>query len=270
MAQPTVAVIVPCHNYHRWLTDCVYSLLLRRPGMYRPLRMITVHDGCDGASDEIVKSGDAATQECICILQSKNRGVSVARNRGLDAIGNAKYVWFLDADDMAIPGGIERRMEYLEAHPDVDMVWGNALKINVDRGNWDWSYDQCMKGLRKLERYSRWMNAQTLLWRREVFAEFGGYYEPLRSKEDKELIYRLGIHPDSPFKPRIKAKHLDVDVAIYRRHPDAKHKMRVADKKWFAECERVFAERMKQLKREGITHQNTRFPVWAEAALTEK
>jgi hypothetical protein len=120
-----------------------------------------------------------------------------------------------------------------------------------------------MENLGSLERYSRRLNAQTLLWRREVFAKYGGYYEKLRSKEDKELLYRLGLHPDSPLPTAIRATHIDVDCAIYRRHPDAKHKRRLADKKWSAETDKIFNARIKQLKKEGVTKDNTRFPTWA-------
>lgn len=249
---PLVAVVIPCCNYEVFLAECLLSLSSQA---YRPLSIIVVHDGC---GDGLILAGDLVQQ----LYSQENHGVSWARNRGLDEMGDAKYVWFLDADDMALPGGIEVRVDFLEKHPDVDMVWGNALKINVDRKNWDWGYNACMDHITNLERYSRRLNAQTLLWRREVFAQFGGYYEGLRSKEDKELLFRLGLHPDSPFEPRIKARRIKDDIAIYRRHPGAKHKKRMADPKWVAECERVFADRMKQLKREGITRDNTRFPVW--------
>lgn len=262
MSNPQVAVVVPCWNYERWIHECVKSIAIQS---YRPLYLICIHDGCD--RERIPPTGLVLTADPgwlrTTYYRKTNGGVSCARNDGLQFANESKYVWFLDADDMAIPGGIEARVEYLEKHPDVDMVWGNALKINAERRNFHWGYTECMANLGKLERYSRRLNAQTLLWRTSVFTRFGGYFEGLRSKEDKELLFRLGLHPESPFEPLIKARHIDADVAIYRRHPDAKHKMRIADKKWCTECEHIFARRIKQLKREGITKENTRFPSWA-------
>jgi glycosyltransferase involved in cell wall biosynthesis len=253
-----VTVIIPCYKYERWLDDCLLSL---RKQFYRPLKIIVVHDGCENYQLKTIFNIEAGI-DIINIKRADNRGVSYARNEGLDE-ATSGYIWFLDADDMALPDGIEARVHYLDKHPDVDMVWGNALKINEARGNWEWTYEQCMKDISILERYSRKINAQTILWRTSVFSRFGGYYEGLRSKEDKELIYRLGIHKDSPIKPKIKAKHIDADIAIYRRHPEAKHKKRVANKNWAIECEDIFNNRIKRIRREGITKYNTRFPIWA-------
>lgn len=253
-----VSVIVPCHDYERWLPDCIESL---RRNDYEPLEVIVIHDGCvprwvPTNNREITIASNATF---IIEYLDVNRGVAHARNEGFDMC-TGKYVWFLDSDDMALPHGIAARVSYLEKHPAVSMVWGNARKINVERDNWTWGYQRCVENLGKLERYSRPMNAQTLLWRREVFEKFGLYYEGLKSKEDKELLYRLGGHPGSPLYSQIKVGHVDADVAVYRRHPGAKHKRRVADKQWFDDTERIFDERMQQLRHEGITATNTRFP----------
>jgi len=269
---PRVAVIIPCYRYERWLIECVTSLRFQ---LYRPITVIISHDGCRDwlttttAEQMHIEGMEDGYQE-IFIFGAKNLGVSHARNEGLEKAVDAKYVWFLDADDMAVPAGIEARVNYLESHPDVSMVWGNARKINVARDNWQWGFQKCLENLDHLERYGRRLNAQSILWRRDVFGRFGGYFEGLNSKEDKELLWRLGIHPDGPLKKRIKAHHIDADVVIYRRHPDAKHKRRVADPKWSARCERDFSLRIADLQEHGITRTNTRFPTWAKAASTAK
>lgn len=256
--KPLVSVIIPCHNYERWLPDCVESL---RRNDYDPLEVIVIHDGCTPSPDAAQNRGSTIDSNATFIIErlDKNGGVAHARNEGFDMC-MGKYVWFLDSDDMCLPHGIAARIDYLERHCSASMVWGGARKINVERDNWTWGYKRCIENLGKLERYSRPMNAQTLMWRREVFEKFGLYFEGLRSKEDKELLYRLGVHPDSPLPSKIHVGHVDVDVAVYRRHPGAKHKRRVADKKWFDETERIFDERMVLLRHEGITAENTRFP----------
>jgi glycosyltransferase involved in cell wall biosynthesis len=220
---------------------------------------IIVVDDC--STDNSLEKLLAYQDEIRIIVNAKNSGVAYSRNVGLgEALG--KYVVFLDADDMLLPESMEKRFKYLEKHPEVDMVFGEAKKINADRKNYHWSWEKCIKKLDKLETYSRKMNAQTLMWRKEVFQKYGGYYEALRSKEDKELLFRLGVHPDSPFKKKIRVKKLKDFMAVYRRHPDAKHKKRIADKKWKKETDRIFDARIKQLKKEGITQENTRFPRW--------
>jgi glycosyltransferase involved in cell wall biosynthesis len=246
---PPVSVIIPCHNYENYLGECIKSV---RADPYPNVEMCFVHDGC--------KDPSMFRDRLKTTIFVESHGVSHARNEGL-RMSSGKYIWFLDADDMAIPGGIGSRVRYLEENPLCDMVWGKARKLNEARGNSEWTFDMCMENPGKLEIYARWMNAQTLLWRREVFEKFGGYYEALRSKEDKELVYRLGVHYLSPLRKRIVCHSLHSTVAIYRRHAGCKHRLRLADPKWSEKTERIFKRRIEDLKKNGITRENTEFPI---------
>jgi glycosyltransferase involved in cell wall biosynthesis len=246
-----VSLIIPNYNYAEYLKECLESC---------------IHQGF---LSEIIVVDDASTDDSVEVLgkfpqvsvveNSKNRGVAYCRNRGLEK-ATGDYIVFLDADDMLLPKSIAMRAICLNENPGIDMVYGQAKKINVDRKNYQWSYKKCLSKLKSLESYSRRMNAQTLMWRRRVFEKHGGYYEPLRSKEDKELLFRFGIHRDSPLKQKIKVKKINRFVAVYRRHPKAKHKRRIANKKWAKETEKTFEHRIKKLKKEGVTRRNTWFP----------
>lgn len=247
------SIIIPNYNYGRYIQDCILSCLVQNCHK----EIIVVDDASTDNSVDIVNEIPFVT----LLKNEKNMGVADSRNRGLDH-ASGKYIKFLDADDMLWPGALKKQTKYLEKHSNVGMVYGEAKKINVDRKNYHWTYEQCVKRAKKLETYSRFMNAQTLLWRRDVFAKYGGYYEGLKSKEDKELLYRLGVHPKSPFKPKIKVKKLKEFIAVYRRHPEAKHKRRIADEVWKIETEAIFSSRIKELKKKGITLKNTWFPVW--------
>jgi len=248
-----VSIIIPCYNMEKYIGDCLESCMRQR---YVNVEIVVVDDCSTDSSLEIASL--IYDPRLKIIKMPENRGVSAARNRGLEyAFG--EYIVFLDADDMLMPSSIKARVKYLDDHPTVDMVWGNAYKINQDRHNYKWGYSQCLAAYGSLEVYSRRCNAQTIMWRRRVFEKHGLYYEKLRSKEDKEMLFRLGLHPDSPMPKAIKAKKLNQFMAIYRRHPKAKHKMRVADKAWFKETEIIFNRRIKRLQKEGITPQNTRW-----------
>lgn len=247
-----VSIVIPMYNMEKYVADCIESCLDQT---YNDIEIIVVDDCSTDKSIEVVKKFG---MNISLAFSCENKGVSAARNRGMQH-ARGEYIVFLDADDMLTPNSIMARAKYLDANRNVSMVWGKAYKINQERNNYKWGYRKCMASYGSLEVYSRRCNAQTIMWRRRVFEKYGLYYEGLRSKEDKEMLYRLGLHPDSPMPRVIKAKKLDRFMAIYRRHPKAKHKMRVADKKWFNETERIFNDRIKQLKKEGITPQNTEF-----------
>jgi hypothetical protein len=98
------------------------------------------------------------------------------------------------------------------------------------------------------------------MWRRNVYYEHGLYFEPLRSMGDKEFIYRVGVHPDSPLPRLVHDKRIKQPVAMYRKHAGQMHKVRRGKTIENDTIKEIFAVRIQQLKREGITRENTMFP----------
>jgi len=69
------------------------------------------------------------------------------------------------------------------------------------------------------------------------------------------MWYRLGIHPLSPLPKLVKCKKIDEEVAFYRVNENSmKHSLSKKRKK---ELLKQFDKRIKQLKKEGITRENT-------------
>jgi glycosyltransferase involved in cell wall biosynthesis len=249
-----ISVIIPVYNYAQYLLQAFLSVVNECDDM----EIIIVDDG---STDDIKMVIDkisrpfAFPEKIIRFISlGSNRGVSIARNAGL-RMSEGKYITFLDADDMRVPGSILAQKMYLDNHENVDVVFGEALEI---RG--DIKYSQAINRVRKFRIHPSEVNPQTVMYRRTVFEKYGGWYEGLISGEDKEMSIRLGIHPESPFK-LVKAKKLKAPMAFYRKHPNEKHKLRKADSVWNKETKRIQKDRIIQLKREGITRENTCFPI---------
>ena len=249
-----ISVIIPVYNYAEYLLQAFWSIV----NECKEMEIIIVDDG---STDNIKDVLDKITlpfaypEKVIRIVSlGTNFGVSVARNAGLK-ISRGEYITFLDADDMRVPGSIALQKKYLDSHPKADVVFGEALEI---RG--DIQHHEAVAKMRKLRIHPSEVNPQTVMYRRSVFEKFGGWYEKLSSGEDKEMSMRLGIHPESPFN-LVKSKKLKDPIAFYRKHPMEKHKRRKADPIWYKETKKIQKERFKQLKREGVTRENTRFPI---------
>jgi hypothetical protein len=103
-------------------------------------------------------------------------------------------------------------------------------------------------------------HAQGRMWRKSVYWKYGLYYTNLRSMGDKEFIYRLGVHPESGLPSKVEDYKIKKIMALYRKHPEQMHKTRRDDPKRNAKIKAQFKARIKQLKREGITRENTEFP----------
>ncbi|SHL04927.1 Glycosyltransferase involved in cell wall bisynthesis [Fibrobacter sp. UWH5] len=89
-----ISVIVPVYNVSAYLRRCVDSILAQT---YSELEVILVNDGSTDDCLGICKYYEALDNR-IVLIDQKNQGVSVARNRGL-AIARGRWISFVDADD---------------------------------------------------------------------------------------------------------------------------------------------------------------------------
>lgn len=97
-----VSVIVPIYNMEHYLEKCITSILQQT---YSSLEIILVDDGSTDKSAMICDMY-AEEDKRIKVIHKKNRGVSEARNSGLE-IAKGKYISFVDADDFVTKNFIE-------------------------------------------------------------------------------------------------------------------------------------------------------------------
>lgn len=233
------SIIIPLYNYSQYLCECLSSCVTQKEVQDGKVEVIVIDDGSTDEPERILETFEKEYR--IRWKRTENRGYSAAKNEGIK-MSKGEYLIFLDSDDVFTPNSLKKRFD---AIGDYDMVHALA-----------WRYrDGSLDGYNKNAK----IHAQTVMMRRDVFDKFGLFYEPLRSKSDKEMWYRLGIHPRSPFRPRIKCKRIKEFVALYRKHDKQMHKCRKADPKVNDKIEKIFDERIAQLKSEGITINNTRF-----------
>lgn len=114
---PFVSMIMPVYNMEAYLARCIDSLLAQ--SLYE-IEIIAVNDGSTDASLDILRAY-AAQDSRIVIIDQPNRGVSAARNAGLDA-ARGTCTGFIDPDDWIDPEMIEQMyMAALEHDADVIM-----------------------------------------------------------------------------------------------------------------------------------------------------
>ena len=87
-----VTVIVPVYNVEKYLVRCVNSILRQT---YMNIEILLIDDGSTDKSGEIC---DSFTDERVKSFHQINRGVSVARNNGLDH-ATGEWIMFVDSDD---------------------------------------------------------------------------------------------------------------------------------------------------------------------------
>ena len=91
--EPLVSVIIPVYNVFPYLREALDSVINQT---YRNLEIIIVDDGSMDGSQSICD--EYTTDPRVKVIHQENRGLSGARNTGLDQM-TGSFVTFLDPDD---------------------------------------------------------------------------------------------------------------------------------------------------------------------------
>lgn len=89
-----MSIIVPIYNAENYLNECISSIINQT---YRNIEVLLIEDGSTDASLDICKEWSKRDSR-IKVWHQKNKGVSGARNKGLE-IASGNYILFVDADD---------------------------------------------------------------------------------------------------------------------------------------------------------------------------
>ncbi len=110
----SLSVIVPVYNAEQTIEKCVESLAL---GRLRDLQIILIDDGSTDSSWQCCQALARRFSQVQCIRSDTNRGVSHARNLGLEA-ATGEFVCFVDSDDWVSEHYCEALLAAAREHPD--------------------------------------------------------------------------------------------------------------------------------------------------------
>lgn len=94
MHEDLVSIIVPVYNVEKFIEKYVKSLMNQS---HKDIEIILVDDGLPDQSPEIIDR-IAIEDQRVHVIHQQNKGVSAARNAGLQC-ATGEYVMFVDGDD---------------------------------------------------------------------------------------------------------------------------------------------------------------------------
>lgn len=182
---PLVSVIIPNFNHAQYLGDAIRSVLDQS---YANVEVIVVDDGSTDQSRAVA----AQFGDRILYLYQTNRGLSAARNTGIQA-ARGEYIGLLDADDLYEPHFVSSMLVALQSDPAADGVFCGYQFV-----------DQQNKALPQVEArpvpteqlYETLLDGnffvpESILVHRQCYTSAGAFDETLRACEDWDMWLRI-------------------------------------------------------------------------------
>ena len=193
MTTPLISVIVPVYRVEEYMERCVKSILSQT---YKNLEVILVDDG---SPDQCPAICDACAEKDarVKVIHQENKGLSGARNAGIDA-ASGEYLAFVDSDDYVSPHFIEELYQLLQdtgcaiGQCRFSYVKGDGLVEEGDSAFCIYRGESLMEQLYgPEEKATCFVVAWNKLYRAELFKETGIRYPEGRIHEDEATTYRL-------------------------------------------------------------------------------
>lgn len=219
-----VCVVIPAYNAEAYIRRALESVL---SGKRVPAEIVVVDDCSTDRTVEIAQSYGVRI-----IRQPRNAGPSQARNAGVAATG-CPWVAFLDADDVWHPEKLASQWAAIQCWPNAGLCFTDYDVLGSDgtvRRRCETRDDPGYKTMRAIARkgqavlfepaalmrgliYKMFIRQSSVLVKRALYFECGGYDERYRIAEDYDFFLRL-----SALAPAICVERALVD---YVRHDDA-------------------------------------------------
>jgi glycosyltransferase involved in cell wall biosynthesis len=181
---PEVSVILPTYNRAWILKEAIDSVLAQD---FKDFELIVVDDGSTDDTGQILDSYD----QDLMVLHQSNRGVSAARNRGIDAAAG-RLIAFLDSDDLWLPRKLTTQVNFFNSNPaavinQTEEIWiRNGVRVNPKTRHHKFSGMIFEKSLALCL-----VSPSAVMMKRSLFEEVGLFDEDLPACEDYDLWLRI-------------------------------------------------------------------------------
>ena len=208
---PLVSIITPSYNQAAYLEQTIQSVLHQADVQ---LEYFVIDGASTDGSLEIIQRYASRLTGWV---SEPDSGQAEAINKGF-ARATGKYIAWLNSDDLHLPGAISKAVSFLEAHPQLGMVFGDAVTIDPNGTQLnqlkfgDWGLEELL-GFRII--------CQPADFIRRSNREQAGYLDPsYHFMLDHQLWLRMArLAP---------IQHIPEILAAARHHPQAKNVLQAA------------------------------------------
>jgi glycosyltransferase involved in cell wall biosynthesis len=225
-----ISVVLPNFNHAERLPRSLRALLRQRPA---PDEIIVVDDASTDGSIGVIEKFQRDHGIIQLMRHATNRGAPAALNTGL-SVAKGEFVYFAAADDFVLPGFFSAALTALNTLQDAAYFCAQVVLIDRNGAIVDFrpllppsrgkAYISPAEAHRIIQIIDNWAVGQSVVYRRQLLLDIGGFNESLGSLCDgmayRLLAFRNGfyfsdqlvaaweVHPDS-FSARTTLSQID-------------------------------------------------------------
>jgi len=211
---PGICAVIPAYNAEHTIRQALQSVMVQTESC---AEIIVVDDASADDTVAVAREtlGTSGFRFQVSAL-SENAGPAVARNRGI-AQARSEWIAFLDGDDAWLPWKLAHQLRILGAHPGAGMVCGRVRSFGSDAELEDALTVSAPEHAAAAEIAltdfieNNPVATSTVLVRRDVLDETGGFDPQFRGPEDLDLWLRIAA--------RTSIVMTDAVVSLYRHVP---------------------------------------------------
>jgi GT2 family glycosyltransferase len=194
---------------------------------YGPIHLVVVEDGGNTAQEQITSIEQSGRFTQVSYRPIEKSGRCKAGNAALQE-AKGDLVCFLDDDDLFYADHLEVLVTAWAKQPELGAVYGLAYEVKTQIIDKDaWVYRDLMHSLIHRQPFSRpllwhhnFMPIQTVLFKRQLFLDHGGFDPELDNLEDWNLWVRYSLKHDFLLIPKVTSLYrvpAETDKAIQRQ-----------------------------------------------------
>lgn len=131
MTSIKISVVIPLYNKAAHIVDAMNSIVSQQ---YAASEIVIVDDGSTDNGADIAQTHARQIDIPVKIVRQANQGVSVARNKGVEA-SSSEYIAFLDADDTWLPLFLDEMVNLIMQYPNAGF-YGSRYQCIAEEGQY--------------------------------------------------------------------------------------------------------------------------------------
>lgn len=191
--KPLVSVVMSVFNDDKYVRRAIESILNQT---LKDIEFIIINDASRDNSLKTIRSYVRKDKRIRLINNPRELRLAPSLNLGVSH-AKADLIARMDPDDISLPERLEIQYHYLQKNPNIAVAGANLSIIDESKKEvWVREYPTQSKDIKKVMlRYAPFAHPSVMI-RKKVFEEFGGYDPKMKLCEDIDFWFKIGTKYD--------------------------------------------------------------------------